>query len=191
MLLGHPFVNRTNPSIRRLLTVGIANEFIFTMRPSIHQNVFLCIFCSSLFFTILKRKYHWDIRTPSAWTLLEHCIAMRYVWWSLRNFRYLYEFLCGWLISAYNRAEAFLIEYQCISETLKSKTKLAGGAKKGGAGGGGGSGGGVSGGPSFSKKKNKDRNHQRPYAREIAYCQALQSLCGGYYKVLLFVSIIF
>ena len=84
--------------------------------------------------------------------------------------RYLYEFLYGWLISAYNRAESFLLEHQSILELVKSKAKGAGSAKKGGQ-------------SNAKSKKKKEKNNSRPYAKEIAYCQAIQSMCGGYYKV--------
>jgi hypothetical protein len=87
--------------------------------------------------------------------------------------RYLYEFLYGWLISAYNRAESFLTEHQSMAEYLKSKGKAASATnKKGGQSGNG------------KNKKKKERSATgRPYAKEIAYCQAVQSMCGGYYKV--------
>jgi hypothetical protein len=87
--------------------------------------------------------------------------------------RYLYEFLYGWLISAYNRADSFLTEHQSMAEYLKSKGKAANATnKKGGQSGNG------------KNKKKKERSATaRPYAKEIAYCQAVQSMCGGYYKV--------
>lgn len=94
----------------------------------------------------------------------------------LAFFRYLYEFLYGWLISAYNRADSFLTEHQSMTEYLKNKAKASGGAanKKGNQ----------SGGSKSAKHKKKDKNNtSRPYARDIAYCQAVQSMCGGYYKV--------
>lgn len=40
-----------------------------------------------------------------------------------------------------------------------------------------------------NKKSKKDKNGGplvRPYAKDIAYCQAVQSMCGGYYKASLF-----
>ena len=104
----------------------------------------------------------------------------------LRPFRYLYEFLYGWLISAYNRADSFLTEHQSMTEYLKSKTPAKGtgstGGKKGGAQGGSSSNSSSAG---KSAKKKKDKNGSstvRPYAKDIAYCQAVQSMCGGYYK---------
>ena len=70
--------------------------------------------------------------------------------------RYLYEFLYGWLVSALSRADSFLMEQEAMAESHKGR-----GAKK-----------------NKSKKKKA-----RPYGREIAMYQALQNLCGGYYKV--------
>ena len=85
--------------------------------------------------------------------------------------RYLYEFLYGWLISAYNRAECFLNEHHTAMELLKSKNKGTGAGKKGGQSGNG------------KSKRKKEKSNPRPYAKEIANCQAMQSMCGGYYKV--------
>ncbi|XP_057379154.1 N-alpha-acetyltransferase 35, NatC auxiliary subunit-like [Daphnia carinata] len=91
-----------------------------------------------------------------------------YIFW------YLYEFLYGWLISAYNRADSFLTEHQSMAEYLKSKGKGPGATnKKGGQSGNG-----------KSKKKKERAANARPYAKEIAYCQAVQSMCGGYYKAM-------
>lgn len=89
------------------------------------------------------------------------------------NLRYLYEFLYGWLISAYNRADLFLTEHHSMTEYLKSKGKgHSGPSKKAGLSG------------NVKNKKKKDRSsNTRSYARDIAYCQAVQSMCGGYYKV--------
>lgn len=60
-----------------------------------------------------------------------------------------------------------------MAEYLKSKGKAANATnKKGGQSGNG------------KNKKKKERSATaRPYAKEIAYCQAVQSMCGGYYKV--------
>jgi hypothetical protein len=71
----------------------------------------------------------------------------------------LYEFLFGWIVSALTRADSFLLEQECISEQFKSLTK---GQKK-------------------SKLKKKK---MKPYGRELMYTQALQNVCGGYYKAL-------
>jgi len=83
-----------------------------------------------------------------------------YIFW------YLYEFLYGWLISAYNRAECFLTEHQSAVEVSKSKNKAAGGAS------------------GKKSKRKKDKSNARPYAKEIAHCQAMQSMCGGYFKAM-------
>ena len=66
-----------------------------------------------------------------------------------------------------------------MTDYLKTKAvKGAGsGNKKGGQGsnaGGGGKG---------KKKKERSSSNARTYARDIAYCQAVQSMCGGYFKV--------
>lgn len=56
-------------------------------------------------------------------------------------------------------------------ELLKSKNKGTGAGKKGGQSGNG------------KSKRKKEKSNPRPYAKEIANCQAMQSMCGGYYKV--------
>jgi len=56
-------------------------------------------------------------------------------------------------------------------ELLKSKSKAAGTGKKGGQSSNG------------KSKRKKEKSNSRPYAKEIANCQAMQSMCGGYYKV--------
>lgn len=73
--------------------------------------------------------------------------------------RYLYEFLFGWIVSALTRADSFLLEQECISEQFKNLSK---GQKK-------------------SKLKKKK---MKPYGREMMFTQALQNVCGGYYKAL-------
>lgn len=75
----------------------------------------------------------------------------------LSCFRYLYEFLYGWLISALSRADTFLVESEIINELQKGKNT--------------------------SKKKPKHKKKQRPYNKDIIYLQTLQNMCGGYYKV--------
>ncbi|XP_063228469.1 N-alpha-acetyltransferase 35, NatC auxiliary subunit [Bacillus rossius redtenbacheri] len=72
-------------------------------------------------------------------------------------FWYLYEFLYGWLVSALSRADSFLLEQEAIAENQKGR-----GSKK-----------------SKSKKKKI-----RPYGREITVYQALQNMCGGFYKAM-------
>lgn len=70
---------------------------------------------------------------------------------------YLYEFLYGWLVSALTRADSFLVEQELINELQKGKGNY--------------------------KKKAKHKKRPRPYSREIIIYQALQNMCGGYYKV--------
>ncbi|XP_018578871.1 N-alpha-acetyltransferase 35, NatC auxiliary subunit [Anoplophora glabripennis] len=72
---------------------------------------------------------------------------------------YLYEFLYGWLISALSRADSFLVENEILNELQKNK--------------------------GASKKKPKYKKKPRPYNRDIIYLQALQNMCGGYYKALM------
>lgn len=76
-----------------------------------------------------------------------------YIFW------YLYEFLYGWLISAVARAESFMLEQDILNESQKGK-----GNKK-------------------SSKNKKKKSIPRPYCSEIMLYQALQNICGGYYKV--------
>jgi hypothetical protein len=73
--------------------------------------------------------------------------------------RYLYEFLYGWIVSALTRADSFIFEQECTSEQYKN---LSRGQKK----------------TKLKKKKMK------PYSRECMSMQALQNICGGYYKAL-------
>ncbi|CAH1153769.1 unnamed protein product [Phaedon cochleariae] len=72
---------------------------------------------------------------------------------------YLYEFLYGWLISALSRADSFLVENEILNELQRNK--------------------------GTSKKKTKYKKRTRPYNRDIIYLQALQNMCGGYYKALM------
>ena len=76
-------------------------------------------------------------------------------------------------MSAYNRADSFLSEHQSIAEYAKNKGKTQNATNKKG---------GQSGNVKSKKKKERSANG-RPYAKDIAYCQAVQSMCGGYYKV--------
>lgn len=63
-----------------------------------------------------------------------------------------------WLVSALSRADAMLLE-QDGYDTNKGKSGRS------------------------SKNKNRNKKKHRPYGKEITYYQALQHLCGGYYKV--------
>lgn len=76
-----------------------------------------------------------------------------YIFW------YLYEFLYGWLVSAITRADSLLIEQDTHAETHKGR-----GGKK-------------------SAKNRKKKPTTRPCNIEILMCQAMQNICGGYYKV--------
>ncbi|XP_076658561.1 N-alpha-acetyltransferase 35 isoform X1 [Halictus rubicundus] len=77
-----------------------------------------------------------------------------YIYW------YLYEFLYGWLVSAITRADTFLMEQGERNDAHKGR-----GAKK-------------------SAKNKKKKSTPRPYDLEILMYQAMQNICGGYYKAL-------
>lgn len=72
---------------------------------------------------------------------------------------YLYEFLYGWLVSALTRADSFLVEQELITELQKTKNN--------------------------KKKSKSNKKKPRPYNKDILYYQALQHMCGGYYKALM------
>uniref|UniRef100_A0A6P7H787 Protein MAK10 homolog n=1 Tax=Diabrotica virgifera virgifera TaxID=50390 RepID=A0A6P7H787_DIAVI len=72
---------------------------------------------------------------------------------------YLYEFLYGWLISALSRADSFLLENEILHDVHKGK--------------------------GATKKKPRNKKKSRQYNRDIVYLQALQNMCGGYYKALM------
>lgn len=72
-------------------------------------------------------------------------------------FWYLYEFLFGWVVSALTRADAFLQEQECDQQKISA-------------------------GRNQRKLKIKKRKI-KPYNREIMFNQAMQNMCGGYYKV--------
>lgn len=76
-----------------------------------------------------------------------------YIFW------YLYEFLYGWLVSAITRANTFLMEQDVHNDAHKGR-----GGKK-------------------SAKNKKKKSTSRPYNLEILMYQAMQNICGGYYKV--------
>ncbi|XP_012277568.1 N-alpha-acetyltransferase 35, NatC auxiliary subunit [Orussus abietinus] len=78
-----------------------------------------------------------------------------YIFW------YLYEFLYGWLVSAITRADSFLIEQDIHNDAHKGR-----GGKK-------------------SAKNKKKKSASRPYNAEILRYQAMQNICGGYYKALI------
>lgn len=79
-----------------------------------------------------------------------------YIFW------YLYEFLFGWVVSALTRADSFLAQDALHGRGgVQPSTE---GAKRG------------------KEKKKKNRGTLKPYASEILLNQALQNMCGGYYK---------
>lgn len=80
-----------------------------------------------------------------------------YIFW------YLYEFLFGWVVSALTRADSFLAVVDQGQVDV-----VAGAGKKG----------------KEKEKKNKKQKGPptKPYAHEILLNQALQNMCGGYYK---------
>ena len=71
------------------------------------------------------------------------------------TFRYLYECVYGWLISTLSRADGVL------QETANLQT--AGGKRR--------------------PKPAKSARKPRPHAKDALKLQALQQLCGGYFKV--------
>ncbi|XP_042909668.1 N-alpha-acetyltransferase 35, NatC auxiliary subunit isoform X2 [Parasteatoda tepidariorum] len=71
-------------------------------------------------------------------------------------FWYLYEFLYGWMVSALSRANSYLSEQECKAEQMSQKGR--------------------------NSKRNKKKKRIQPHKREIILTQALQNLCGGYYK---------
>ncbi|KAL1110430.1 hypothetical protein AAG570_007961 [Ranatra chinensis] len=73
-------------------------------------------------------------------------------------FWYLYEFLYGWLVSSLSRADTFLSEQESSSDQTKNKRRNK---------------------PKLKKK------YPRPYSKEITLNQALQNMCGGYYKAMI------
>ena len=73
--------------------------------------------------------------------------------------RYLYEFLYGWLVSALLRANNVLVELDFLPDP---HTKGRG-----------------------SKKNKPKKKKTQPFGKEITLNQALQNMCGGYYKVVL------
>ncbi|XP_059614119.1 N-alpha-acetyltransferase 35, NatC auxiliary subunit homolog [Phlebotomus argentipes] len=75
-----------------------------------------------------------------------------YIFW------YLYEFLFGWIVSSLTRAESFLLDQDCVVD----QSKASSGAK--------------------SRKAKSKKKKAKPYVREILYNQALQNVCGGFYK---------
>lgn len=76
-----------------------------------------------------------------------------YIFW------YLYEFLFGWAVSALTRADTYLNDEE---KFLENKSVTAKTQKK--------------------NKGNKNKKKVRHHTREIMYNQALQNMCGGYYK---------
>ncbi|XP_055627653.1 N-alpha-acetyltransferase 35, NatC auxiliary subunit isoform X2 [Toxorhynchites rutilus septentrionalis] len=73
-------------------------------------------------------------------------------------FWYLYQFLFGWIVSALTRADTFIVEQDFVNDPKGAK----GSQKK----------------PKVKKRKGKTD------AKEIIFNQAMQNMCGGYYKAL-------
>ncbi|KAL0278733.1 UNVERIFIED_CONTAM: hypothetical protein PYX00_000465 [Menopon gallinae] len=73
-------------------------------------------------------------------------------------FWYLYEFLYCWLVSALSRANSFLLEQELLPDP---HTKGRG-----------------------SKRNKPKKKKTQPFGKEITLNQALQSMCGGYYKAM-------
>lgn len=80
-----------------------------------------------------------------------------YIFW------YLYEFLYGWLVSAITRADTFIMEQDIQNESRAINQKGRSGKK--------------------SAKNKKKKATPRPYYLEILMYQAMQNICGGFYKV--------
>uniref|UniRef100_A0A8D9A5B8 Protein MAK10 homolog n=1 Tax=Cacopsylla melanoneura TaxID=428564 RepID=A0A8D9A5B8_9HEMI len=100
-----------------------------------------------------------------------------YIYW------YLYEFLYAWLISALTRADNFLTEQEMLNEMQAAAAQQHNTSQQGSKkGGGGGSGGGQG---KKNKGGNKNRKKTRACTKEIVMYQALQNVCGGYFKALL------
>jgi N-alpha-acetyltransferase 35, NatC auxiliary subunit len=93
------------------------------------------------------------LRAMSLYLLLGLELELYSVHEYLYIFWYLYEFLFGWVVSALTRADAFLLEQEYAAAATDPKRKNK-----------------------LKKRKNK------PYAREIMFNQAMQNMCGGYYK---------
>lgn len=83
---------------------------------------------------------------------------MLYCSWFVCLLRYLYEFLYGWLVSALNRADSFIVGLDVI-DIAKNR-------------------------PNKKQRAKKKKPKPYKYRREIVYYQALQNMCGGYYKAL-------
>lgn len=80
-----------------------------------------------------------------------------YIFW------YLYEFLFGWVVSALTRADSFLAVDAVERERGKGGKEGKDGKEKEG-------------------KKRRQRGGGKPYGNEVVLNQALQNMCGGYYK---------
>ncbi|XP_049541353.1 N-alpha-acetyltransferase 35, NatC auxiliary subunit isoform X1 [Anopheles darlingi] len=73
-------------------------------------------------------------------------------------FWYLYQYLFSWIVSALTRAETFLAEQEYIADLKAAKSN--------------------------QKKPKTKKRKSRGDAKEIVFNQAMQTLCGGYYKAL-------
>ncbi|OXU25008.1 hypothetical protein TSAR_013448 [Trichomalopsis sarcophagae] len=81
-----------------------------------------------------------------------------YIFW------YLYEFLYGWLVSAITRADSFIMEQDMQNESRAINQKGRSSKK--------------------SAKNKKKKVTPRPFHLEILMYQAMQNICGGFYKAL-------
>jgi hypothetical protein len=77
-----------------------------------------------------------------------------YIYW------YLYEFLYAWLLSAYARADAYILEGETAANSDKSGKK------------------------SGKNKQKSQKTKSKAYTKELMLLQAEQNLAGGYFKVL-------
>ncbi|KAK7579647.1 hypothetical protein V9T40_000276 [Parthenolecanium corni] len=75
-------------------------------------------------------------------------------------FWYLNEFLYGWLISALTRAENISLNQELANENLKHRSGV-------------------------NKRNKTKKKKNRSNSCEIIMCQALQNICGGFYKAII------
>lgn len=77
-------------------------------------------------------------------------------------FWYLYEFLYGWIVSALSRANSHIMEQEAMMDPQPKGRN--------------------------TKKTKPKKKKAQPFGKEMAINQALQNMCGGYYKVYPFIS---
>lgn len=76
-----------------------------------------------------------------------------YIFW------YLYEFLFGWVVSALTRADTYLNEEEKLLDSKQNSKNSK-----------------------IKKPKGNKNKKMKRHTKEIMYNQALQNMCGGYYK---------